>query len=108
MFLWKYKGYPGVNFINILNAAFARTDSESAKKTEDFTVFFVLFGSAWVKAACKMLMKSTLQFLFNLKNDKIIFESPLWPFLKKTDFFVWNTFMNKKSNSANYIKTVVN
>jgi len=37
----------GVNFINVLWAAFARADPESAKKTDNFTVFFffALLGS---------------------------------------------------------------
>ncbi len=33
-----FKG-PGVNFINILLAAFMRKDPESAKQTENLTVF---------------------------------------------------------------------
>ncbi len=42
---------PGVNFINILLAAFTSTDPKSAKKTDSFTVSFALLGSALVKAA---------------------------------------------------------
>jgi len=34
-------------------------DPESAKKTDDLTVFFALLKSALVKAACKTLMKLT-------------------------------------------------
>jgi hypothetical protein len=33
------KSTPGVNFINILQAAFALEDPESAKKTDNLTVF---------------------------------------------------------------------
>ncbi len=50
---------PGVNFINILRAAFLSADPESAKKTDNLTVFFVLLGSASVKAASRTLMKLT-------------------------------------------------
>ena len=63
----------GVNFINILRAAFMHADPESAKKLLDLTVFLGLMGSASVKAACRMLMKLNpshriyLFCLFNLK-----------------------------------------
>jgi len=51
---------PWVNFfINILRAAFTRADPEWAKKTENLTVFFVLSGSAHIKAAGRMLVKLT-------------------------------------------------
>jgi len=50
----------GVNFTNILHAAFAHADPKSAKKKiDDLTVFFVLLGSAPVKALHKILVKST-------------------------------------------------
>jgi len=45
---------PGVNFINILRAAFTRVGPKSAKRLS-----FALLGSACVKAACKTLMKIT-------------------------------------------------
>jgi hypothetical protein len=48
---------PGVNLINILHAAFALADPKSAKNT--VKSFFSLLGSASVKAAHKMLIKST-------------------------------------------------
>jgi len=41
----------GVNFINVLRAAFTRPDAKCTKQTYGFTVFFALFGSACVKAA---------------------------------------------------------
>jgi len=48
----------GVNFINILCIAFMRADPKSAKiQSRKASVFFVLFESVHVKAACKMLMK---------------------------------------------------
>jgi len=40
-------------------AAFMHADTKSVKKTDGFTVFFVLLGSTHVKAASKMLMKLT-------------------------------------------------
>jgi hypothetical protein len=36
---------PGVNSINALHEAFPHTDPESAKKTDNLTVFFALSGS---------------------------------------------------------------
>jgi hypothetical protein len=50
---------PGFNFINIKRAAFFRADPKSAKKIDNFTVFFSLSESASLKAACGMLMKLT-------------------------------------------------
>ncbi len=49
---------PGVNFVNVLQAAFERTNPKSVKKTDNLTVFFALFGSASVKAR-RTLMKLT-------------------------------------------------
>ena len=49
----------GVNFNNVLPAAFTLADPKSAKKQLDLTVFFALLGSACVKAAHIMLMKLT-------------------------------------------------
>ena len=48
-----------VNFNNVLAAAFVRADPKSAKKTDNFTVFFALSGSACVKVANRTLMKLT-------------------------------------------------
>ena len=42
---------PGVNFTNILRAAFTCKDPKSAKKLLYLTVFFLLLGSLRVKAA---------------------------------------------------------
>ncbi len=44
---------PGVNFNNYLLAVFTPRDPKSEKKTDILTVFFVLLGSALVKATCK-------------------------------------------------------
>jgi len=49
----------GVNFTNILRTAFTNADPKSRKKTDGLTVFFALLGSAHIKAAHKMLVKST-------------------------------------------------
>jgi hypothetical protein len=43
----------GVNFINVLRAAFAHADPKSAKRLK----IFALSGSACAKAAHEMLMK---------------------------------------------------
>jgi len=53
---------PGVNFTNVLQAAFMLVDPKSAKKQLELTVFFALLGPASVKAAHKMLMKLTYGF----------------------------------------------
>jgi len=45
----------GINFTNILHAAFTPTDSNSAKNTVKLAVFFELLGYACVKAASKRL-----------------------------------------------------
>jgi len=50
----------GVNFINVLRAAFTQPDPKSAKNTIKLSVFFALLGSACIKTAQKMLMKLTL------------------------------------------------
>jgi hypothetical protein len=50
---------PGVNFTNILQAAFMHADPKRPKKMLNLTVFFALLGSAHVKAARKMLVKLT-------------------------------------------------
>ena len=42
---------PGVNFNNILQAAFRRADPKSAKKTVKLSSFVALLGTARVKAA---------------------------------------------------------
>jgi hypothetical protein len=46
-----------VNFINNIQTAFSCSDPKCVKKTDNFTVFFVLLGSTSVKAACRTLMK---------------------------------------------------
>jgi len=50
---------PGVNFINLLRAAFVRADPKSAKKIYSLTVFFGHSGSSSVKAAGRTLIKLT-------------------------------------------------
>ena len=47
----------GVNFTNVLRAAFALVDTKSAKKTVRLNSFFALLGSASVKAARRTLVK---------------------------------------------------
>jgi hypothetical protein len=63
---------PGLvfDFNNILQAAFARADPKSAKMADDFTVIFALLG-LYVKAACKVLMKSTLYFYLRQHRDYV-------------------------------------
>ncbi len=57
-----------------------RPDLKSAKKTVKLSVFFMLLGSVWVKAACRMLMKLTPDVMkpFNsfLERD-IVYKQPL-------------------------------
>jgi len=42
--------FPGVNFINVLRAAFAKADLKSAKKAGKLSVFSALLESACVKS----------------------------------------------------------
>ena len=49
----------GVDFTNVLQAAFTHADPKSAKKLLYLTVFFALLGSVQVKAAHRMLVKLT-------------------------------------------------
>jgi len=48
---------PWVNFINVLRAAFVHADPKIVKKNDNLTVFFMLSGSAPVKATRRTLMK---------------------------------------------------
>ncbi len=51
----------GVNFTNMIHAAFMLEDPKSKKKnTVTPSVFFLLSGSACAKDACRTLMKLTL------------------------------------------------
>ncbi len=50
---------PGVNFINVLHAAFTLADPESVKFQLSCQYLFVVLGSVRVKAAQKMFMKLT-------------------------------------------------
>ncbi len=51
----------GVNFTNVLPAAFTSVHRSQKRKkdTDDLTVIFALFGPTDVNAACKMLTKLT-------------------------------------------------
>jgi len=55
----KLRSIPGVNVINVLQAAFARADPKSAKNTVKSSVLFVLSGSLLSKAARSTMMKLT-------------------------------------------------
>jgi len=62
---------PGVNFINVLLAAFTRADPESVKFQLSHQYHFMLLGSARVKALRKTLMKLTPSQLLNwLDSDQ--------------------------------------
>jgi len=49
--------YPGVNFTNVLWAAFTQADNKIAKDTIKLSVFLMLLGTVCGKAACRTLMK---------------------------------------------------
>jgi len=51
----------GVNFTNLLCAAFMLVDPKGVKKTDGLTVFITLLGSTRIKAVCKSLMKLSLE-----------------------------------------------
>jgi len=62
---WEFE----VNFTNILHKAFnMQPRSQKRKKRLMAWLYFCLFGSACVKAACKMLVKSTTQGSINFIN----------------------------------------
>ena len=50
---------PGVNFINVFTHSFYARRSQKSKKLLELTVFIVLLGSGYIKAARKMLVKLT-------------------------------------------------
>ena len=54
-----FNGDPGVDFINIFTPSFYARRFQKRKKLLNLTVFFALLGSEHVKAACKILVKST-------------------------------------------------
>jgi len=68
-----------LNFTNVLRAAFTLVDPKSIKKIDNLTVFFMLLGSAHVKAVRRTLMKLSpcsraipnLNKSFNLFRDKL-------------------------------------
>jgi len=66
---------PGVNFTNVLRAAFTRADPKSAKKLLNLTVFFALLGSACVKAACRTLMKFHHHFISSFGANRFTLNS---------------------------------
>ncbi len=49
----------GVNFINVLQAAFTCADPKGTKKTDNLTLFFALSGSVHVKTVHKRWVKFT-------------------------------------------------
>ena len=57
----------GVNFTNVLRAAFTSPDLKSKTKLLNLTVFFALMGSEFLKAAHRMLVKLTPGLLTLLK-----------------------------------------
>jgi len=55
-----YSTTSGVNFIDVLRTAFTCADTKSSKKCSQAVIlFFVLLGSAHLKAACQTLVKLT-------------------------------------------------
>ena len=96
---------PGVNFTNVqLQAAFMLADPESVKKLLDFTVFFALLVSAWVKYVNKVLMKLTpgvlclpifaAKALMFVKYEKNVV-TMIWPSLKSKKHKIF-AFTQKK------------
>jgi len=75
------KSTPGVNFTNILRAAYMLIDLKSMKIQLSHQYLFTLFGSVCVKAARKMLVKSSPY----VAAWFFIFELVLWA---SADFFL--------------------
>ena len=69
--------WPGVNFANILRAAFALVGPKSAKKTVKLSSFIAVLGSARKKAAHRMLVKLTPGGLLRMKQGIKIRQSYL-------------------------------
>ncbi len=79
---------PGVNFINILQAAFKQADPKSAKNTDGLTVFFVRLGSGHIKVARIILMKLTPGFQRRkLRVCPKIMPPSFNPYRQKTGWF---------------------
>jgi len=55
---WRY-WTSGVNFTNVLQAAFTNEDPKSTKQQSSHQCLLVLLGSALIKVDCKTLTKST-------------------------------------------------
>ncbi len=88
----------GVNFTNVLQSAFAHADPESAKKTDNLTVFFSLLGSGRAKAACGTLVKLTPGYQVAPSLNSTVLRSP---------FYVINSFiLFWKSTSTMLLKSV--
>jgi hypothetical protein len=75
--------HSGQNCFNCLSAlgsisptclctAFMQTDSQRPKKSDKFSVFFALLGSARAKAVCRMLMKLAPGLGINLLFELIL------------------------------------
>ena len=68
---------PGVNFTNILRAAFTHADPKSPKKDSQLKQLFVLLGSAGVKAALKHPDESDPRALGSIFQQSIGAKSPM-------------------------------
>jgi len=62
----------GVNFTNVLRAAFMITDPKSAKRQSSHKRLFALLDSAHVKAACKTLVKLTPRYVPLTSDSKLL------------------------------------
>ncbi len=83
----------GLNFIKVLQAAFTLADHECAKKRQSsWQCCLALLGLASVKAARKMLMKSTWS-LLSQSNEALTYESHIW----------WNTRWTSKDSVVYYL-----
>jgi len=70
---------PGINFINVLRAAFTEAVPKRVKIMSSHQYLFTLLGSACLKAAHKILMKLTtgvnfINILFKTFSKKMCFE----------------------------------
>ncbi len=103
----------GVNFTNIVWAAFTHEDHKSAKKTLMTWLFFCNLGSLLNKAACKMLAKLTpvadftnilhltfAQIVFWQKNIK---PNCIWRQAVQNTFFKKSCSLVKLTPGVNYI-----
>ncbi len=98
--------HPGVNFINVLRAAFMRADPESAKIQSGQQCRFTLLGPTSVKAEHKMLMNCLLMLICLLRSLNLKYSlRHEFQFLVNNDQGLLFSFFDRHSNPERQIGT---